>query len=62
MKRSQMIEILQETVQDHMNCQCCQTDDEMYSKMLKTLEDAGMMPPVTTLLPLNIKDNGWDPE
>lgn len=62
MKRSQMLEILRESFLNHMNCQCCTTDEEIYSKVLKELEDAGMIPPVTILMPLNIKDNGWDAE
>jgi hypothetical protein len=34
----------------HMNCgdQCCDTDEKMYSNILKDLEDMGMLPPVTT--------------
>jgi hypothetical protein len=32
---------------EHMHCEydCCKDDNEMYSKILQTLEDAGMLPP-----------------
>lgn len=64
MRRSQMVEILREAVFNHMNCDadCCQTDEELYSKVLKELEDAGMLPPRTVLSHLKVEDNAWDPE
>lgn len=52
MKRSQMLKILRTAFVDHMNDMCddcgirgCTTDDQMYSAILKHLEDAGMLPP-----------------
>ncbi len=46
MKRSEMIKIIQASFIEHMNCMtCCKTDDELYSKVLKAIEDAGMLPP-----------------
>ncbi len=65
MKRSQMIEILRESVFNHMNCEpeCCQTDEDLYSKVLTELEDSGMLPPTTELSHLKgLRDNAWDPE
>jgi len=46
MKRSEMVNILRNSVLHHMNCQdCCKTDEEMYSMILEEIEEAGMTPP-----------------
>lgn len=40
MKRSEMVQILKDAVIKHMNCvDCCNSDDEVYSKVLQILED-----------------------
>lgn len=50
MKRSEMIKILQSSFIEHMNCvDCCNTDDQMYNKILGDIEQAGMMPPAYNL-------------
>lgn len=47
MKRSEMVEILRSSFIEHMNCSenCCKNDEEMYSSILKDLENTGMLPP-----------------
>jgi len=47
MKRSEMVAILAKATIKHMNCNidCCDSDDAMYSKILKELEESGMRPP-----------------
>lgn len=48
MKRSKAIELLKNIVFEHMNCtyDCCQTEDDVYSKILKEIEsEIGMFPP-----------------
>lgn len=46
MKRKYMIAVLQKAFLEHMNCHnCCMNDEEMYSKILQSLEEAGMQPP-----------------
>ena len=47
MKRSKMVEILRSAFLEHMHCSadCCDTDEKMYSAILKELEDSGMSPP-----------------
>jgi len=69
MRRSEMVELLQETFLRHMNCteDCCGTDEKMYSNILRELEDAGMMPPkvigkydmVPTVTPTGNHDFSW---
>lgn len=50
MKRSAMIKILKDVFHEHMNCDyyCCADDDQIYDKILKTLEDFGMTPRYTS--------------
>lgn len=62
MKRSDMLKILRNAFIEHMNCSCCDTEDQMYSKILLILEQQGMMPPVTMLSHLKVLDSSWDPE
>lgn len=45
MKRSQMVEILRNSFIEHMHSTEHNTDEEMYSAILKDLEKAGMLPP-----------------
>lgn len=42
MKRSEMLNILGSAIVEHLNCYCCSSDEEMYDKILSTLENAGM--------------------
>lgn len=45
MKRSEMLKVLRDSFLYQMNVESVTTDDEMYSNILKDLEDAGMIPP-----------------
>jgi hypothetical protein len=66
MKRSDMIKILRDSFLEHMNCQCCSTDEELYSKVLQILEKAGMLPPNCKLHEPGIfhvnESHKWEPE
>ena len=68
MKRSEAVQLLRDIVLNHMNCECCSTDEEMYATMLKDIEDKiGMLPPFNAPLFYNIwRDNGdahkWEKE
>jgi hypothetical protein len=46
MKRNEAVELLREIVLEHMNCQCCDSDEKMFSTMLKEIQEKiGMEPP-----------------
>jgi len=47
MKRYEAVELLRNSILTHMNCEasCCNTDDEMYSNILRDMEKAGMRAP-----------------
>ena len=68
MKRSEMIKILQESILNHMNCHgCCRSDSEMYHKILKSLEDSGMLPPFSGKMAavsdeVDAPGHEWEPE
>lgn len=47
MKRSKMIELLKNSFNTHMNSDDSIDDDEIFSRVLGDLEDAGMYPPDT---------------
>lgn len=52
MKRSEMVEILRNLFNKHMNCvDCCVTDKIMYSTILDGLEEEGMAPPMINHTP-----------
>jgi len=54
MKRSDMIQIMQEELPD--------TKVEDLSRLLDVMEDYGMVPPIMYLNELNMSDNGWESE
>lgn len=63
MKRSEMLKILNNSFWFHMNCDCCYSDELMYSAILKDLENAGMLPPTDTkVLYGTIFEPKWDSE
>jgi hypothetical protein len=37
MKKSEAISLLRDIILCHMNCQCCSTEEEMYSKILEEI-------------------------
>lgn len=46
MKRSTMVQLLRDSILNHMNCQdCCETDEDLYSRVLEEIENSGMLPP-----------------
>lgn len=67
MKRDEMVQILWSETVEHMNCMCCNTDYEIYSKVLQKLEDHGMLPPFSHEIHQKVwRDGGsgyrWDEE
>ncbi len=46
MKRSEMVELLSKSFFKHMNDENYTNDTDMYSAILKDIEDVGMSPPV----------------
>lgn len=57
MKRSEMVAKLRESFIKHMECECCRTDEEMYSTILTELETKGMRPPANPWF-----EGQWSPE
>lgn len=68
MKRSSMVKILEDAFWVRMNDRHLLTDEEMYSAILKDLEEAGMHPPkIQTDIYLRSECdfmwvNEWEPE
>lgn len=54
MKKSEMIQIMQEELPD--------TKVEDLTRLLDVMEDCGMLPPIMYLNELNMSDNGWEDE
>lgn len=48
MKRSEMVELLKNSVYNHMNSEDSIEDNEVFSRVLHDLEDKGMLPPFHT--------------
>ena len=61
MKRSEMVELLQELINSNL-AQEYIFPTEKISDILSELEKVGMLPPVSKLKMLNILDNAWEPE
>jgi len=60
MKRSEMVKFLQETFIKHMNSEeLASTDEEMYSMILRDLENEGMLPPFTDLNKGSTEHPSW---
>lgn len=53
MKRSEMIAIMDKVIN---------ASDEDLNKLLKVMEEAGMLPPFTYLKTLGTLDTAWEPE
>lgn len=66
MKRSDILQILEEALEKHTNISssCCNLgiNTESLSAVLGELEKAGMLPPRTKLKGLDLQDNAWEPE
>ena len=62
MKRSEMVEVLRKSTIYHMNCvDCCTSDEELFSKVLGSLEDVGMTPPFLEMVDWEM-GHGWEAE
>ena len=50
MKRSEMLKIIQDSFNYHMNPPgpTADTDEEMWNRILKDIENVGMLPPIRT--------------
>lgn len=59
-----MIKVLQDSFWEHMNCpsSCCETEEQMYTKILDKLIECGMLPPRGLLNKLQLEDNCWEEE
>lgn len=63
MKRSEMVELIKNKFQQLLMDATCESDDDMASEILASIEEKGMIPPVTELSHLKgLRDNAWDPE
>lgn len=63
MKRSEVITHIVNVLRLTGNHYCDDGRDEQDAeRILKRLEDIGMLPPTTKLKTLDISDNAWEPE
>lgn len=67
MKRSEMINFLQKSFNNHMNSEDSIDDNEVYSRILNDIEEKGMMPPFSEEIYSRVwRDGGdghkWDKE
>ena len=68
MKRSEALKLIDETynkfVQDWLKADIGNLEgfDPLNERVLKALEQAGMLPPTIRIPPLGVTDNAWEPE
>jgi hypothetical protein len=68
MKRSEALKLIDETydkfVQDWLNADINNLEgfDPLNKRVLKVLEQAGMLPPTIRLPAFGVMDNAWEPE
>ena len=56
MKRSEMLNILYTSIVTHMNCMCCESENDFADRVLSAIEESGMV------MEGRNGHNGWDPE
>ncbi len=61
MKRSEMIDILNNAINSNLY-QDYYFSEDMLKEVLLAIEEAGMLPPRCELIKLGISDNAWEPE